>query len=1025
MPDTEKQFETDIESYLISDIGGWAKASDKKYSTPDGKDRALDLDTLISFIKDTQPLMWSRFEKTCNDQPEEKFYRVFEDAVKMDGLVNVLRHGFKHRGMEFKVCYFRPESDLNQTANDRYKKNIWQCVRQWHYSVSNANSVDMMLSINGIPVVAIELKDQLTGQTIDNAKTQWMTDRDPLEPAFKFNHRILVFFAVDLYEAALTTKLNKTSTRFLPFNQGSNGAGNDGGAGNPKSPDGDYAVSYLWKNILQRDALMDILQKFISYQEEKKEVLKDGKKELVTDKKIIFPRYHQWDVVTKLIADARECGPGKNYLIQHSAGSGKSNSIAWTAYRLASLHRDDNTSVFSSVIIVTDRRVLDSQLQNTIDSFDHTLGSVVLIDEKKSSQHLLQAIKDGKRIIVCTLQKFPVIYDLVGDTSGKSYAVIVDEAHSSQTGQSALKLKGALADLKDALEEYAELEGKAEDEIDIKNDKMLEELVSAGKHKNLSFFAFTATPKDKTLEIFGTPKPAPEKGFKPFHIYSMHQAIEEGFIMDVLANYTTYKTCYRLSKTYEDENPEVPAGLAAKAMRRFAEENPINIQKKTEEIVKTFVDITAKAIDGKRGKMMVVTSSRLAAVRYTNEIRRYCKMKNYNILTMVAFSGAVKDPNDPDLPDYTESTMNFDKEGNRVLESQTKAVFHDQGDILVVAEKYQTGFDEPMLHTMIIDKKLRDVKAVQTISRLNRTYPGKNDTYVLDFVNKSEDIQKAFQAFYTETSLADEINVDLIYKTQKELRDFKVYGDIDVETVTDIYIDPKNSKKDGAIQAKISNALIEVANAYNNLEQQQRYLFRRKIRCFVKWYNYITQIIRMFDKELHKEYIFCSYLSHLLPGDDIERWDLGNKVTLEYYKLQHTFSGSISLESDVEAVYEPADIKPVTSVLEKKTKTFDDVLDAVNEALKGDFTDGDRVVLRNLWDLLVKDPTLRKSAQQDGKQMFVDSIFPKKFDDVTTKAYLDSQDTYAALFEKGTGDEDKYAIFMRKLAAALFAEFTK
>ncbi len=1025
MPNTEKQFESDIEAYLISEAGGWTKASDAGYSTPEGKTRALDLDVLISFIKETQPLMWNRFEKTCSDSPEEKFYKVFEDAVKMDGMVNVLRHGFKHRGMEFKVCFFKPESELNQTANERYEKNICQCVRQWHYSEFNANSVDMMLSVNGIPLVAIELKDQLTGQSIDDAMKQWMTDRDPSESAFKFNHRVLVFFAVDLHRAALTTKLDKTSTHFLPFNQGSNGAGNDGGEGNPPAKDGDYAVSYLWKNILRKDALMEILQKFISYQEEKEEIVKDGKLDYVTKRKIIFPRYHQWDVVTKLINDAKEHGPGRNYLVQHSAGSGKSNSIAWTAYRLASLHNDDNTAVFNSVIIVTDRRVLDSQLQNTIDSFDHTLGSVVLIDEKKSSQHLLQAIKDGKRIIVCTLQKFPVIYDLVGDTSGKGYAVIVDEAHSSQTGQSALKLKGALADLSDALAEYAEMEGKAEDEIDLKNDKMLEELVSAGKHKNLSFFAFTATPKNTTLEIFGTRTDIPGKEFVPFHVYSMHQAIEEGFIMDVLDNYTTYKTCYKLAKTYEEENPEVPAGLAAKAMRRYAESNPVNIQKKSEVIVQTFLDVTAKAFEGKRGKMMVVTSSRLAAVRYTNEIRRYCKMKNLDILTLVAFSGSVKDPADDDgAPEYTESTMNFDREGNRVLESQTKSVFRAQGDILVVAEKYQTGFDEPRLHTMIIDKKLRDVKAVQTISRLNRTFEGKNDTFVMDFINKTEDIQKAFQAFYTETSLSEEINVDLIYRTQKELREFKVYGDIDVENVTEIYIDPNNTKKDGTIQAKISNALVDVANSYNNLEQQQRYLFRRKIRCFVKWYNYVTQIIRMFDKDLHKEYIFCSYLMHLLPSDDIERWDLGNKVTLEYYKLQHTFSGSISLESDAEAVYEPAKIKTPTGS-EKKKKSFDEVLDSVNEALKGDFTDGDRVVLRNLWELLVQDPTLRKSAQQDGKQMFINNIFPKKFDDITTQAYLSSQETYSALFEKGTGDEDKYAIFMAKLAAALFAEFTK
>lgn len=1026
MADTEKQFEIDIESYLTSSEGGWQKVNDTAYATPDGKRRAIDIDTLVTFIQNTQKLAWTRFEKQSHGDAKEKFYKVFEDAVQIDGMVNVLRHGFKYRGQEFKVCYFKPESQLNQLSQERYAQNICHCVRQWHYSPTCKNSVDMMLAVNGIPLVAIELKDQLRGQSVENAMTQWMNDRDSREPAFKFNHRILVFFAVDLYEAYMATELKGSATRFFPFNQGSNGAGKDGGAGNPQNTEGDYRVAYLWKNIWQKDAMLDVFQKFISYQVEEEEKKKpDGKTEKIIKKKIIFPRYHQWDVVTKLISWVKEEGPGNNYLIQHSAGSGKSNSIAWTAYRLASLHDDDNRAIYSSVIIITDRRVLDSQLQNTIDSFDHTIGSVVLIDEKKSSKDLLKAIQDGKRIIVSTLQKFPVIYDLVGDTAGRNFAIIVDEAHSSQTGQSAMKLKMALADTEDALQEYAELEGKAEDELDVKNDAFLQDLVSAGRHKNLSFFAFTATPKDKTLEIFGKPEPTTKKGFVPHHVYSMHQAIDEGFIMDVLANYTTYKTCYKIAKTNEKENPDVPSGLAAKTIRRFAEEHPYNIQKKSKVIVETFHDVTAKAIDGKeRGKMMVVTASRLAAVRYCNEIRRYIKMNNYPYLVMVAFSGAVKDPNASDLPDYTESTMNFDRDGNKVLESQTKAVFHEQGDILVVAEKYQTGFDEPLLHTMIIDKKLRDVKAVQTISRLNRIYPGKNDTYVLDFENKAEDIQKAFQEFYTETSLSDEINVDGIYRIQRELREFRIYGDIDVETVTDIYIDPENKKKEGAIQAKITNALVPTVENYKKLSDQDQYQFRRKVRTLVKWYNYISQIIRMFDKEMHKEYVFCSYLSHLIPDGGGNSWDLGDKVKLEYYKLQHTYSGSLSLDADAEGVYEPAKIKSSTKMKEE-TKTLDDVLERVNDALKGDFTDGDRVVLKNLWDILVTDPVLKKSAQQDGMQMFINNIFPKKFDDVAMQAYLSSQETYQALFEHGSGDEDKYAIMMKNLAKALFAEFTK
>lgn len=1008
MADTEKQFEIDIEEFLTSEAGGWKKATDAGYRSANSKGMALDIDTLVKFVQDTQKLTWVQFEKRCNSDPKRKFYKAFEDAVASDGMISVLRHGFKYRGQEFKVCYFKPESELNQLSQTRYRQNVCQCIRQWHYSEQNSNSVDMLLAVNGIPLIAIELKNQLTGQTVENAKVQWMTDRDKSEPAFQFNHRVLAFFAVDLYDAAMTTKLDGAKTYFLPFNQGSNGAGNDGGAGNPQTTDGSYVTSYIWKEVFQKDKMLDILQKFIS--------LEKGK---TKDKdKIIFPRYHQLDVVRKLIQNVSDYGSGRNYLIQHSAGSGKSNSIAWTAYRLASLHRN-NESVFNSVIIVTDRRVLDSQLQDTIGGFDHTIGSVVLIDDKKSSQDLLQAIRDGKRIIVTTLQKFPVIYDLVGDTTGKSYAVIVDEAHSSQTGQSALKLKMALADTEDALAEYAEMEGKAEDEIDIKNDKFLQELVSAGKHKNLSFFAFTATPKDKTLEIFGDEYQ--DGSFHPFHIYSMRQAIEEGFIMDVLSNYSTYKTCYDIEKADAEAQEEVPSSKAAKAIRRFAVEHPYNIQQKSQVIVDTFETVTKNSIKG-QGKMMVVTESRLAAVRYFKEVKRLARMKNPDILVMIAFSGSLKDPNEIDGPEYTESSLNVDKEGNRVTETQTKAVFKEQGSILIVAEKYQTGFDEPLLHTMIIDKKLRDVKAVQTISRLNRTHPDKDDTFVIDFVNTKEEILEAFQPFYTETSLEAEINIDLIYKTQRELRDFKIYGDADVKNVHEIKFNASGGKKADAIQAQVTNCLLPVARAYNDLGDQQRYQFRRKIRCFVKWYNYITQIVRLYDEDLHDEYVFCSYLMHLIPAEKTQKWDLGNKVRLEYYKLQHTFTGSITLDKNVGGQYEPAKVKS-SGKMEEKKETLDEVLEKINEALGGDFTEGDKVIMKNLWEKLSKDKGLSKSAKQDSPQMFQNNIFPKRFEEVAMESYMESQETYEALFSDI--DNKKYTLFMSMLATGLYDLFTK
>ena len=727
--------------------------------------------------------------------------------------------------------------------------------------------------------------------------------------------------------------------------------------------------------------------------------------------KVIFPRYHQLDVVRKLVSHVRENGSGHNYLIQHSAGSGKSNSIAWTAYRMASLHDANNEPVFTSVIIVTDRRVLDQQLQATVSSFDHTLGTVVTIDEKKSSWDLRNAINDGKRIIVSTLQKFPVIYDQINETAGKRFAIIVDEAHSSQTGKSALKMKEGLADMSDALQEYAEIEEKAQEEIENK-DILVQEMLSQGRHKNLSFFAFTATPKGKTLEIFG--EPYPDGSFHPFHIYSMKQAIEEGFILDVLANYTTYKMCYQIASN-TPENPDVPTSKAIKTIKRYEELHPHNLEQKAAIIVETFRDITKKKIGG-RGKMMVVTASRLAAVRYYHTIKKYLRENNYDdVEIMIAFSGSLKDPDIPDSPEYTESSMNVDSNGNPVRESQTKAVFHEEGDVLIVAEKYQTGFDEPLLHTMIVDKELRDVKAVQTLSRLNRTYPGKEDTYVLDFVNPVERIREAFQQFYRETSLDEEINFDLIYTTQRILHDYGIYTAEDIEKVTAIYID-EDARASNSTQSKISNALLPVAEKYNQLNQDQRYQFRREVRNLVKWYNYISQITRMFDKDLHKEYIFCSYLAKLLPGDPTIDFNLDSRVKLEYYQLSQTFQGAIELE-DESGSWKPTNPKK-SGAKKEKLSPLEEIIQKINEEFMGEFTDADRVIVEDLYNRMKKDGDVQKAAQTDDKQVYHRSVFPGIFDETAMEAYTQNQEAYIQLFQ----DAKKYHAVQAALADRLYKE---
>lgn len=983
----ERQFEEDIESFLLTEEGGYTK-------TTDTYDPAVGLytNTLISFIQATQPKEWARFVNTCNSDPVRKFCVAFNNACDTDGLISVLRHGFKHRGITFRVCYFKPESHLNKTATALYEQNVCNVVRQWHYSAENKKSVDMVLVVNGIPVFALELKNQYTAQNVDNAKTQWMYERDPRELCFQFNKRILAYFCVDHTDVFMTTKLAKGDTYFLPFNQGSNGAGNDGGKGNPANPNG-YPTAYLWEDVLQKDSALDIIQKFIHCKD---------------NKVLIFPRFHQLDVVRKLIADVKEHGTGVNYLIQHSAGSGKSNSIAWTAYRLASLHDENNRPVFASVIIVTDRTVLDRQLQDTISSFDHTLGTVETIGEGKTSKDLRDAINGGSRIIVTTLQKFPVIYSEVENTAGKGFAVIVDEAHSSQTGSSAIKLKTALADTEQALREYAEIEGKAEDEID-RNDKLLQEMIVHGKHKNLSFCAFTATPKGQTLEMFGTE--LSDGSFHPFHVYSMKQAIQEGFIMDVLQNYMTYHTCFKIAKTIPD-NPEVPASRAAKVIRRFEELHPYNISQKAQIIVETFLSTTSKAIGGK-GKMMVVTSSRLAAVRYYHEVKRYIEEKGYtNVDVLVAFSGAIKDGGD----EHTEGSLNVRKDGSHISEEQTKAEFHENFNVLIVAEKYQTGFDEPLLHTMIVDKKLRGVKCVQTLSRLNRICPGKNDTFILDFVNTAEDIQEAFQPFYQETSLSQEVNVDLIYKLQKELQDYNLYSANDIEAFCKIYYSGK--KQDNTTMGKMTSALKPVQDRYNKLQSDDRYNFRRQIRSYIKWYGYISQVCRMFDAEMQKEYAFCSYLLNLLPKESVQMFDLEGALRLEFYKLEDTFKGAIALQ-DESVAYEPASGKG-KAVPEQK-EPLEEVIQKINELFAGDFTDADRVMLYALHDRLKDDAKLRKVARTSDPQVFAESIFPKTFDEVAQDSYVEQTEAFTSLFQ----NKSKYKAIMSALASMLYREFNR
>lgn len=817
MDKSEKRFEQDIESFLISPEGGYEQFNGQDasgnwvHARQHDIDRCIYMDVLCEFIAKTQPKEWAKYQKFYGANAADKLYHRLETTISNQGLLHVMRNGIEDMGCKLRVCYFKPESDLNPLATERYEANILGCTRQFRYTSANTNTIDMVLSVNGIPVVALELKNQLKGQDYVCAINQYKNDRSSKEFCFRPNHRFLVYFAVDLYEAWMTTQLADGKTRFLPFNQGSNGAGVTGGAGNPVNENG-YATSYLWEEVLQRDSLLDLIHRFISYVKEKEEVVKNGVAKMVTKEKMIFPRYHQYDVVKKVLADVKQNGVGTNYLIQHSAGSGKSNSIAWIAYRLASLHDAENNGLFHSVIVVTNRVVLDGQLQDTINSFEHQVGLVEAIDDKKNSRSLAEAINDKKRIIICTIQKFLFAHKDMEKFSGRRFAIIIDEAHQGQNGESAKTLRRSLIDMGVAIKEYADEAGIDESEVDLTDD-YVNAVIGQGRHENQSFFAFTATPKGQTLETFGTVVGTTPEGDTikaPFHVYSMRQAIEEGYILDVLSNYTTVREAFKLIKISED-NPELIEGPTSRALFKYYKQHGYTIAQKTEMIMTNFLENCRYQINGK-GKAMVVADSRANAVRYYFAIKKYLADHPTECAgsdVMIAFSGEISLEDYPSEKPFTEATMNLDENGRYITtDKKFRKAFHSSRyNILVVANKYQTGFDEPLLHTMYVDKKLRDVTAVQTLSRLNRTTAGKNSTFVLDFENTEEDIKGAFLPYYETTTMEGSTDLNRVYDVRNKIRDYMLYNWDDVSTFN-VFMETQSKKgQDAAALGRLANML--------------------------------------------------------------------------------------------------------------------------------------------------------------------------------------------------------------------------
>jgi len=958
---TEATFEAAIEHSLTTD-GGYKHGDPNNFD----RERCLDPTVLIPFIKETQAAEWEYLTNLRKEHTEETLLDDLSRALNSEheGCLMVLRHGFKCFGKLFRVAYFAPASSMNPETKRLYEANRLTVTRQLQYSEKHNKTLDLVLSLNGIPVATAELKNPMTGQTWRNAVHQYKNDRDQNDLMFRFGKRALVHFAVDTVEVRMTTRLSGRNTHFLPFNKG-----NGTGAGNPENP-GSYKTAYLWEQVLERDSFMDILARFVHLQVEEKRV--GGKK--IRKEVMIFPRYHQLDSVRKMVLDARAAGTGNNYLVQHSAGSGKSNSIAWLAHRLASLHNDRDEKVFDSVIVITDRRVLDQQLQSIIYQFEHKQGVVQKID--RDTKQLVMALANGVPIVISTLQKFSFIveqiqklhknkdtsYDLLDDDGilpARNYAVIIDEAHSSQGGESATDLKGTLAasQIRDKAADYA-----AEHNLPDYEEEILRTMAERGHQPNISFFAFTATPKYRTLEVFG--KPGADGKPEPFHLYSMRQAIEEEFILDVLRNYTTYKTYYRLIKSIEDD-PEVDKKKAARALARFMSLHPHNIAQKTEVMVEHFRTFVRHRIGG-RAKAMVVTSSRLHAVRYKQEFDKYIAEKGYTgIKTLVAFSGTVIDPDIPGK-EYTEVGMN---DGIREKELPERFA-SDEYQVLLVAEKYQTGFDQPLLHTMYVDKRLSGVQAVQTLSRLNRTHPGKEDTFVLDFVNEPDEILAAFQQYYEQATIGDRAEPRQLYELQAKLDAEQVYYKAEVEEFCRIFYKPRINPTP-ADHAKMNACIDPAVNRWLGLDEDVQEEFLKVLVAYRNLYAFLSQVIPFQDSDLEKLYSYIRFLLTKLPrGGSRDVYNLDDDVALKYYRLQKISEGVIDLHAGVDPTPISGPTSVGTGVSHEEMIELSQLIDILNERFGTEFKPADQLFLDSIREDAAADTTLREAAMANTMENF-------------------------------------------------------
>jgi type I restriction enzyme R subunit len=1007
----ENEFENEVCEHLAAH--GWLYA--EKDAADYDRQLALFPADVLAWVQETQPDTWDALTKNHGESAGPTLLKRLRDSLNQSGTLSVLRHGFDVLGVKSKVrmAQFKPALAMNPDIMVRYDANRLRVVRQVHYSVHNELNIDLVLFLNGIPVATVELKTDNT-QSIDDAVYQYKKDRDPSpkgqspEPLLSFPSGALVHFAVSSSRVQMTTKLAGFGTTFLPFDLGDNGA-----AGNPLNPNG-HRTAYLWEQVWQRDGWLEILGRYMVAE-------KNDKKQIG---KLIFPRFHQLDATRKLQQAVLSEGAGQKYLIQHSAGSGKTNSIAWSAHFLADLHDADNKKVFDTVLVVSDRKVIDGQLQDAIDAFERTAGVVSTIkgDSGSKSAELAEALSGEKKIVVCTIQTFPFALQAVRElaaTDGKRFAVIADEAHSSQTGEAASKLKQVLS-----AEEQQEL---AEGGTVSTEDILAAEMASRASDQGITYVAFTATPKAKTLELFGRrpdpSQPASEDNLpEPFHVYSMRQAIEEGFILDVLKNYTSYNLAFKLANGGQEfDDTEVERSTAMKGLMNWVRLHPYNIAQKVQIVVEHFRELVAPMLDGK-AKAMVVVSSRLEAVRWQLAIDKYIKDRGYPLRSLVAFSGEVNDKESgPEPFKETSKELNPDLKGRDIRE----AFKDDQFQILLVANKFQTGFDQPLLCGMYVDKRLAGIQAVQTLSRLNRCYPGKEDTYVLDFVNDSDEVLDAFKTYYTTAQLSDATDPNVILDLRTKLDATGYYDEHEIDRVVNVILNPKakQSQLETAITPVADRLLKQfaaarVAHSEATTAKDEKaaqsakdtmdalVLFRADLATYLRAYTFLSQVFDYGNTDFEKRAIFFKCLIRLLKfGREREGVDL-SQVKLTHHTLKNRGQQNLNL-SDKDA----PKLAPITeagsgSVQEKEKARLSEIIEKVNDLFNGDLTDGDKLVYVNnvLLGKLLESDTLIKQAGSNTKEQFANS---PDLNQEITNAIIDAMDAHTTMSTQALGPESE------------------